>query len=773
MKNIYIIKVGEEVKVGQTERSWEEREKEYETHLSHPKLLHFEYDCDFTDKDIKKILINDFKYKTLGEESYKLKENETEKDFCNVVKSIIVSLKTKTSLDLLITESFSMREEQEECVNKTYDAFIKQDCKSFLWNCKMRFGKTFTSYQLVKKLNYKKVLILTWKVAVEDSWKNDLIHHIDFKNYNFINKDKLKDFNENNYNIVFISIPLLLANKELEQENIEGDNLEKDKELTEEQIVTFKNKLKNISNVCWDLLIIDEAHYGTRSNKTEKILKVLEYNKKLELSGTPFKILNDNEYSNEEIYNWTYSDEQKKKKENEYLGERNPYKDLPEMKIWTFDGVRKLLDNSLYEYDFNLNDLFTTRKYKREMADLIEFSNLESVKRLIDFLCGNKFDLIEDRDIKESNVILPYFQDMRDKNKKSLWFLPNVDSVRAMENLLRNHIFFKDYYIINATGKGEGSSKKSLEKYNEVEKTKDKIIILSCGMLNTGVTMKSLNSVIVLQQKNSVQDFFQSIFRCQSPNPPSKKFCYVFDFNPKKYFDNIIEFVKTNYNKDNDDKKNIEDNLIETFLYLDGKMEKTTYETLMSYVTLDNNPEKIKKSFEKANMMNIDLLYSFKDNKEIMDIIDSIPMYRNEKNTIKEEENKKEKPLKDETEEEKKKRLEKEKERKIIQQENKKKKKETDYDIRKQKLNVLISSLSIFIYITNAEEKNLKEIINTREKELFKKICFVSIDNFNKLYENKFFKEEILSKAIYSFWKEERISRDWNELIEDRVVGIK
>lgn len=745
--NIYVISNPNDnrnlVKVGQT-NDWKQREKSYKNAGFVPQIFHMEYDVNFTDDDIKNVLTKTLGYqieRKHGDEWYIVPDGETEEDFANKVKAVIVSLKNNTPLDLLRTEDFSMRKEQAECVDKTIEAFKQYD--KFLWNCKMRFGKTFTTYQLCKKARFKNVLILTWKVAVEKSWEKDLLSHVDFRGMHFIKKDTLQSFNPQNTNIVFISIPLLLANKALSDDTDAVSNAK----ITEKEITGFTEKLATVANVNWDLLVIDEAHYGTRADNTRRILEHIRYKKLLELSGTPFKILEDSEYPPYQIYNWTYQDEQNAKKSNKYLGDRNPYKDLPDMKIYTYDGAWELVEGNT-SYDFNINKIFETANGT--------FLHLEAVLRIINFLCGDTFDLTENRDIKDYDVILPYFNGMIEKNKKSLWFLPNVDSVCALEKVLKNHRFFKDYHIINATGKGEGSSEKSLEKFLQLEKDGiDKIICLSCGMLNTGVTIKTLNSVIMLQDKHSAQDFFQSIFRCQSP-AKNKSECYVFDFNPKRYFENLITFAKTN-NKKKGEKQSIEDNLIETHLYLDGKMKQTTYEDIMSYVTLDFSPDKIKRAFLKSNNVKLELL-EHADN-DILAIIDHIPLYKNE--------------VKETTEHKNDSRTQK---TKVYSQKEPdpsvpKRKKETQFDIRKAKLDVLISSLTIFIYITNAQEQNLQDIINTKERELFSKLCFITVDQFNKLYENQFFKNELLNRAIYKFKNEEYVSRDWDDILKEEFIG--
>ena len=659
----------------------------------------------------------------------------------DVIKAIIVALETNTPYDLNRTENFPPRKEQADCIKATLEEFKQSD--KFLWNCKMRFGKTFTAYQLCKKANYKNVLILTWKVAVEDGWKRDLLSHHDFRGINFINKDNLQTFDPSRKNVLFISIPLLLANKNLAAEDDEFED-ENDK-IKPGDIVGFTKKLQNVSDVNWDLLIIDEAHYGTRAQNTKKILEKLKYKKLLELSGTPFKILEDAEYKPWQIYNWTYRNEQDAKHNWDGPIEENPYRDLPDMKIYTFDGVCDLI-NEFGEKEFNINKIFNVN------PDTKQFAQEDWVLNIIDFMCGETFDLVKldgETAVKRPSVTLPYYGIMKNQNKKSLWFLPDVASVCAMETLLNNHKFFKQYKIINATGAGLGSSVKSLERFKELEKETDKIICLSCGMLNTGVTIKELNSVVMLQDKHSAQDFFQSIFRCQSPCP-GKSECYVFDFNPMRYFENMKSFSEKNGEKEKSPKDNLQENMIATYLYLNGDMKAVTYEDLMQYITLDSDPEKLKRDFQRSNNFSVQI--SLKMSKKLLDIIDKIPLYKNETKTTKKESKGKTKTS------------------------NKKTKKKDPvtppplFEIRRSKIDILISSLTIFIYITNAQEETLWDIINTKESDLFEKICFMSVKDFDLLYKNQVFRDEVLNKSIFRFKNQESVSRDWNEIIRDEIL---
>ena len=318
--NIYVIKTKDSknnyISVGQTTGNVEEYIKRtYRKQAT--ETLFIKYDFDGTDKAIHAEL-DRLGYKRPAEVNGCETFDFRDENGLKVIKAIIVAIEKHTTHDLQRTEDFPMRAEQKECVEKTIAAFESGSDK-FLWNCKMRFGKTFTTYQLMKKANYQNILVLTWKVAVEESWQDDLLSHYDFKGINFINRDTIRDFDKTKRNVVFLSIPLLLANTPKDAKAAEDSESEDDVEITTANVDQFADKIKPIADMNWDLLVIDEAHYGTRAKNTKKILEKIKYKKKLELSGTPFKIIDDAEYHNDEIYNWTYQQEQKAKRQAEKI----------------------------------------------------------------------------------------------------------------------------------------------------------------------------------------------------------------------------------------------------------------------------------------------------------------------------------------------------------------------------------------------------------------------------------------------------------------------
>ena len=223
--------------------------------------------------------------------------------------------------------------------------------------------------------------------------------------------------------------------------------------------------------------------------------------------------------------------------------------------------------------------------------------------------------------------------------------------------------------------------------------------------------------------------------------------------------DEIADIVKKDgksifYSTDTSEyeKENLEENLIATYLYLDGDMKSVTYDDLMRYITLDLDPEKLKRDFQRSNNFSVQI--SLKMSEKLLAIIDKIPLYKNEAKQPKKEEKK---PTPKTT--------------------SNPKQPKTDtpapppmFEIRRSKIDILIASLTIFIYITNAQEENLYDIINTKETDLFEKICFMSVSDFNMLYENQVFREEILSKSIFRFKNQEAVSRDWNDIIREDIL---
>ena len=435
--------------------------------------------------------------------------------------------------------TYTLRKEQEEAVRKTLE-YIKNhqieefttsdDESKFLWNAKPRFGKTLTTYDFALKLEAKNILIVTNRPAIAASWYDDFNKFID--GYDFISPvdslknekvltyedytDKCKETKTCRPQFTFLSLQDLKGSKHF------GGKFD---------------KLKHISEINWDLLVIDESHEAIETDKTDEAFSNIKRRFTLYLSGTPFKALASGSFSEEQIYNYTYYDEQKAKAEEiekgEYFG---PHTNLPDLKIFVYqmsnaisekmeEGIK--IDGKEEKYNFNLNDFFATHNGR--------FIDEESVKNFLHNLTHNKK--------------YPFSSDkLRNELKHTFWLVGNrVESVRALKRLLKEDPFFKDYKVVEAVGKkddddNEELKEKSLNRVKKAIKKYDKTITLSVKQLTTGVTVKEWTAVLMLSDIQSESVYVQTMFRAQNPHQYvkengevfRKESAYVFDFSPDR-----------------------------------------------------------------------------------------------------------------------------------------------------------------------------------------------------------------------------------------------
>ncbi len=415
----------------------------------------------------------------------------------------------------------AFRNEQKEAITITVKKFKNKKQKSFLWNAKMRFGKTLCALQVVKELNIAKTIIITHRPVVDAGWYDDFskiffekdtqyIYGSQNKGYKFSN---LNQFNKraNKHYIYFASIQDLRDSKYI------GGNYDKN---------------ENIFCNDWDLVIIDEAHEGTQTDLGQKVIQTLRKDKTniLHLSGTPFNLLND--FDKEDVYTWDYIMEQKAKNDwtiNHY-GDYNPYSVLPTMNILTFDLGENFKQYTEPDVSFNFKEFFRT--YPNENK-FVHQSDVQS------FL-----DLITKKD-DQSNY--PFANDNYcNAFRHTLWIVTGVKEAKALEKLLNEHNIFGsgDFKIVNVAGEGgEDINPQDALSYLRKAIGKDpdqsRTITLSCGRLTTGVTVPEWTAVFMLagSYSTSAASYMQTIFRVQSPaiiNGRVKTNCYVFDFAPDR-----------------------------------------------------------------------------------------------------------------------------------------------------------------------------------------------------------------------------------------------
>lgn len=424
-------------------------------------------------------------------------------------------------------DPITFRPEQREAIEKTVKHF-KKNCQ-MLWNAKMRFGKTLSALEVVKRMGIQRTLILTHRPVVNDGWFEDFskIFYDRPDYFNYGSKDKGNSFDllernakkdpESKY-VYFASMQDLRGSETV------GGNFDKNNGI-------FKAE--------WDLLIIDEAHEGTQTELGKNVIEALtkKNTKILRLSGTPFNLLDD--FAEEEIYTWDYVMEQRAKADwdKTHPGDPNPYAALPKMNIYTFDLGKHFQHFSDYDKAFNFHEFFRT-------DDDCEFVHKKDVKSFLNLIC--KAD-------KESKY--PYStEEFRDNFRHSLWMVPGVKAAKALSSLLRNHPVFGNFEIVNVAGNGD-DDEENAEALKMVRKAIGKnpeetyTITLSCGRLTTGVSVPEWTAVFMLSgsANTAAASYMQTIFRVQTPasiNGKIKEECFVFDFAPDRTLKVLAETAK-------------------------------------------------------------------------------------------------------------------------------------------------------------------------------------------------------------------------------------
>jgi hypothetical protein len=482
----------------------------------------------FTDHDVHAAL-----------KRHKIKHRDGEWFECTVgqLKAVYIAVKNRTYNRDLRKSDFVMRPEQEEAVTKTISYFKSMENEGryktakFLWNAKMRFGKTFATYQLAKKMGLTKILVLTFKPAVETAWDDDLLTHVDFEDWQFISRNTTLTYEQADKTKPIVCFGSF--------QDYLGTN--------ENGGIKAKNEWVHSTN--WDLVVFDEYHFGAWRENAKKLfesededsfdsLDIEKYKKEeadnafnesflpitsaryLYLSGTPFRAINSGEFIEDQIYNWTYSDEQRAKT-NWITPPDNPYEALPRMVMMTYkipDSIRQIAMQGEYD-EFDLNVFFSAEGKGSDA----KFKYEEYVQKWLDLIRGAYLGTTTD-DLKLGGrkPEMPFSNtQLLSILTHTLWFLPNVASCYAMSNLIKQkqNSFFHDYKIVVAAGSSAGIGKAALEPVLKAmdDPLKTKTITLSCGKLTTGVTVKPWTGIFMLRNLSSPETYFQAAFRVQSP----------------------------------------------------------------------------------------------------------------------------------------------------------------------------------------------------------------------------------------------------------------
>ena len=718
------------------------------------------------------------------------------------VKTVLTELRTGQRFTGTHHQTFPLRREQAEAVNATHAYFLsrwredKHAVPRFLWNAKMRFGKTFTTYQLAKKLGAQRVLVVTFKPAVEDAWQTDIESHADFDGWHYLSRNSGSDPRQ-----IFDRKPLIYFGSFQDM-------------LGRDAAGNIKAKNEWLHKVSWDLVVFDEYHFGAWRETAKELFEgeeeavakketKLEYAADLEdvnedltvlsgketeflpittkaylyLSGTPFKALATGEFIEEQIFNWTYTDEQRAKEEfsDKYPGKSSPYAALPQMRLLTYQMPDELVAiASAGEFDeFDLNEFFTATgtgsraqfKHKSDVQKWLDIIRGQYASKAVESLKAGTRPPFPYSDVR----LLPYLQ-------HSFWFLPNVATCHAMANLLaeKHNIFWHEYEIVVAAGASAGIGLDALPPVRKAIGSgfETKTITLSCGKLTTGVTVPQWSSILMLRNLKSPETYFQAAFRVQSPwsiknpngdNPNEeeilKPVCFVFDFAPTRALRQLSEYgIGLSPNEPNPENA-IKDlvSFLPVLAYDGANMTQIDAGGILDIAMAGTSATLLARKWESALLVNVDnhTLRSILDNPEAMAAVERIEGWRslgdhiietiiNKSEKVKELKNKaKDREL---TEKQKKELTDEEKEykskRKLVQ----------------EKLIKFATRIPAFMYLTDFRENTLQDVITKLEPDLFLAVTGLSVKDFHLLVRLKVFNTEQMNHAVFAFRRYEDAS---------------
>lgn len=679
--------------------------------------------------------------------------------------------------------SYKRRPEQETAVSVT-SAYFNVNANDhhpphFLWNAKMRFGKTFTTYQLAKKLGWTRLLVLTYKPAVEGSWRDELETHVDFAGWRFKGKDDPPvDLNDTSQPVVwFASFQDVLGTDDAGQPKVKNEDL---------------------YLVDWDVVVIDEYHFGAwrdaarslylgedsgtgsgdSSEKREvetpdldedfvenlEAALALDVRNYLYLSGTPFRALTQGEFLEDQVFNWTYSDEQRAKRD--WKGPKaNPYEVLPKMHLLTYempDSLREVALNNFAE--FSLTEFFRTEKLP---DGAVQFVHEVEVQKWLDVLRGQDISGLWPQ-VSRQRPPLPYEDThLLTALQHTIWYLPSVDACFAMRVLLeaQHNIFFREYTVVVAAGSKAGMGEKALPPVRAAigsvpQDTKS--ITLSCGKLMTGVTVPAWTGIFMLRELKSPESYFQAAFRVQSPwysrlvdtvkggenELIHKAHCYVLDFSPNRALRQIVDYatrLRAEIASDRDDEQAVEEFMeFLPVLSFDGySMEQLHAGDVLDHLTSGISSSMLARRWNSPELLTLDLkaMEALLANPALLQSLEQIEAYRNITQDLN--------VLIAANKELRGKKLAKERltdDEKKVQDEA-----ATRRESLRKRLQHFIARLPVFMYLTDDREKTIKDLITQVEPDLFRTVTGLAVSDFEQLVNAGVFNDSKMNDAVWKF----------------------
>jgi hypothetical protein len=703
---------------------------------------------DFSDHDVHRVLTS-HGIVNAGGEWFETTENE--------VWAAIRSLQRGLPFDPTRLQDFSMRPEQQRAVDETAAFFGTHPGGSpkFLWNAKMRFGKTFTTYQLAKAMGWTKLLILTYKPAVRSAWRDDLLSHVDFIDWQYVDRDTLpaeadKMLDDGRPTAWFASF----------QDVIGRDHNGRPK---------ARNETLHI--VDWDCIVIDEFHFGASTaaarevydpqDKVEAALAAMfqkaddessdseadvvvepDFGLKtkchLHLSGTPFKAITNGDYDESEVFNWTYIDEQREKANWDENKGPNPYAELPQMQMYTY-AMGAPTGEWAGDGEFDGFDLNTYFKAKKVGDDCI-FEKPDYVASFLDLIRGKKALPERVIDAGEANAAFPYeAAEFREAVRHSVWFMQDVAACEAMAALLRKDPYFSTFEIYVAAGTKAKIGAAALPPLQKAirqaeENAKSGSITLSCGKLMTGVTVPEWSSIFMLRSLKAPESYFQAAFRVQSPwkidGVIQKETAYVFEFDPNRAL-SLVALYGTELANNSADRKATQVsvlgeliNFLPIFAIDGGRMERLDVQAILDWAHGGISANSLARRWKSTDLYNLngvtmDRLLQDADLIAELEQIEDFRAIREEAEKIV-------------TASQKLKAVKRAGGGAAEQRVPKKEIAEKRKNIR-EKLKKVSAKVLIFMYLTDFREERLAHVIESLDTDLFLRSTGLSIGSYRKL----------------------------------------
>lgn len=732
------------------------------------------------------------------------------------VRAALAAVRTRRAYDPTRTQDFGMRPEQAVAVDQTAAYFVEHAADvhppRYLWNAKMRFGKTFTTYQLAKRMGWKRILVLTYKPAVRNAWRDDLLGHVDFADWLFADRDNPADTGRASPVVWFASFQDLLGTKadgDVKDHNVDLHLIDWDCIVMDEyHFGAWQGAAKEVTSPAPSLAEVTKAAQKEAENEAEHADEVadlaaigkprlysatpdtdlatdldaeqLHLSSKyyLYLSGTPFRALTEGEFNEDAIYNWTYPDEQYAKQhwadDPARDPERNPYRELPQMQMFTYalSEVASAAIDQGADGLFDLSGFFAASKIGSEY----QFAEPSSVSEFLNMLRGRLTQSATEKLLNNFKPPFPY-SDARFAQavEHSVWFLPTVASAHAMKAALEVHPFFRDFLIHVAAG---NSAKMGAEAKVPVDamlakaaKLGKQTITLSVGKLMTGVTVPQWGAILILRSLKSPESYFQAAFRVQSPwatrnddgtRTVNKDTCFVFDFDPNRALTLVYQYgTKLAGGSTKTSPAEVIGELIEflpIFQFEGGRMDPVDVNHIMDWGTAGAGAAMLAKRWGSPRLIDLSeaVLTELLGDSDLIERLEQMEDFRNLRqdatkiisNSQKVRAGKKPKGG-GSTEEE-------DPEVKAAR-----KAKRDQVNTLRSKLLKFVQAVPVFMYLTDYREEALVDIIRSLDTQLFERVTGLTLGDFNRLSEVGVFHPAHMEEAIWQFRLFERASLDY------------